>query len=835
MNPKPHTRRLLAVLIALGVHAGAASGQEMVIDATEAPPPVETGFLRLGSNRSPDGHVIGATSRYLARDGEPWIPVMGEFHFSRYPEQYWEEEILKMKAAGVQVVASYVIWIHHEEEEGRFDWSGQRDLRRFVELVGKHGMYAYPRIGPWSHAEVRNGGLPDWLMRRAGTNVRSNDPVYLDHAARFYEQIGQQLRGLLWKDGGPVIGIQLENEYNARGPLRGEEHILELKRMALRVGLDVPLYTVTGWDNTVLPPAEVIPVFGGYPDMPWDASIQQLPPGEVYAFRFENRWAGNMGAQGPAQQLNPTSQQALARYPFLGAEYGAGIQNTYHRRPVIGVDDAAAMLPVQIGSGNNLYGYYMFHGGTNPVGRLTTLQESQRTGYPTDVPVRSYDFQAPLSEFGEMRASYRRTRLVHHFLNEFGDELAPMVPRRPSAVPANPADTTVFRVSARTLEDRGFIFFNNHLRDYPLPARRDVQVTLNLPGEKVRVPERPIDIPSGAYGIWPVNLRMDGTTLTYSTAQLLTRVPMEGGSPVWVFFAIPGIAPEFAFESRGVVSLDAEDATVSRQGGRIYVRDVPTGTGPAIVARAGCGEIIRIVVLGQEQAENLTVATVGGLRRMLLSPQDVFADKDHLHLRARGGPGFSLAVYPDFSRAPEAGLTAEGRDGIFTRYSAARPARPATVAVTQVREAGAVPPVTLYNAVTWRTVEIALVPGDSAWEQAGRWRIEVPPDALEGLSDLFLEIRYTGDQARLYAGDELLTDNFFNGLPWRIGLKRYADALRRGPLELRILPLRADAPVFIPAPLRPTDFGAGGQRAEVQAVEAIPEHELIVPVPPGRR
>ena len=79
-----------------------------------------------------------------------------------------------------------------------------------------------------------------------------------------------------------------------------------------------------------------------------------------------------------------------------------------------------------------------------------------------------------------------------------------------------------------------------------------------------------------------------------------------------------------------------------------------------------------------------------------------------------------------------------------------------------------------------------------------------------------------------------MTDNFFNGLPWRVGLKRYADALRRGPLELRILPLRADAPVFIPASRRPPDFGAGGQLAEVHAVEAIPEHELVVPVPPGR-
>ena len=150
-----HPHSFVPALLALGSLSLGAQGRpsnEIVIEARPQPPAVETGHLRLGSNTSPDGHTIGATSRYLTRDGMPWLPVMGEFHFSRYPEAEWENEILKMKAGGVQIVSSYVIWIHHEEVEGEFDWSGRKNLRRFVELCAKHGMLAYPRIGPWVHA-----------------------------------------------------------------------------------------------------------------------------------------------------------------------------------------------------------------------------------------------------------------------------------------------------------------------------------------------------------------------------------------------------------------------------------------------------------------------------------------------------------------------------------------------------------------------------------------------------------------------------------------------------------------------------------------------------------
>ena len=817
--------------------AAVAQSAPLVIDATVAPPPAETGFLRMGANTSPGGHTIGVTSRYLTRDGKPWLPVMGELHFSRVPRAEWEQEILKMKAGGVDIVSAYVIWIHHEEVEGRFDWSGQRDLRAFAELCAKHGMYFYPRIGPWSHAEVRNGGFPDWLVRRVGQGLRSNDSTYLAYATRWYDQVGRQLRGLLWKDGGPVIGIQLENEYNARGPGRGEEHILQLKRMALAAGFDVPLYTVTGWDNAVLPPAEVIPVFGGYPDWPWDQSIERLPPNENYVFRFENRWAGGRDAHNPGE----TAQEALARYPFLGVEYGPGIEDTYHRRPVITTDDIAAMLPVQIGSGVNMYGYYMFQGGQNPGGKLTTLQESQRTGYPTDPPTVSYDFQAPLSEYGEMRESFRRIKLVHYFLRAFGGDLAPMVVRRPAVVPASQADTTVPRLAARTLGNRGFIFFNNHLRQYGLPERKGVQVELRLPGETLGVPDAPIDVPAGAYFIWPANLEVGGALLKYSTAQLLTRVA-AGADTTWFFFAVPGIAPEFAFDASTVSSVDAPGGSLSaglaREGGRIYVRGLTPGTGVAMTLHPTTGRSVRIVLLSRADAENLWQGDLGGAERLVLSPQEVFFEDGQAHLRAVGTPDFSAAVFPGTGAPPRgsAPLRSLGRDGVFMRYAARLAARPVRIVVDTVRAAAAVPPVTLFNAVSWRHVAIALAPSDSAFDSsAAVWRLRVPAGAALGSGDV-LDIHYEGDVARLYAGGRLLDDNYYNGMPWRIVLTRYASELRRGALELRILPLRSDAPVYIEPQYRPADF-SGGQVARLESASVIPRYELVLTAPgtPARR
>ena len=487
------------------MRAQSAAPQPLVIDASapeDAPPSPANYAFAAEDAKSPDGHVLGLNAQYLTRDGKPWLPVMGEMHYSRVPEAEWEDQILKMKSAGVEIVAAYIIWIHHEEIEGEWDWSGQKDLRRFVQLCAKHGMYVVPRIGPWSHAEVRNGGFPDWLLTKT-TRQRSNDPAYLGYVDLYFKQIAAQLKGLMWNEGGPVVAVQLENEYRGRGTGSGVDHILKLKQMAMDAGIHVPFYTVTGWDGASIPKGAVLPVYGGYPDAPWDASIKKLPPSEVYAFRFGSRVTGDMGAQNGAAPTGNAANFSLDT-PFMTAEMGGGMQITYHRRPVVSADDIAAMAPVMLGSGVNLYGSYMFQGGENPDGKLTTLQESLATKAPNDLPVKTYDFEGPLGEFGDERPSLMKMKLWNYFLNDFGVELAPMQPRRPQTMPSGPRDLSVARISARTLGTSGFLFVNNHVRGAEMPVREGFQVAVKLPGGKtLMIPEKAVDLPADSYFVWP--------------------------------------------------------------------------------------------------------------------------------------------------------------------------------------------------------------------------------------------------------------------------------------------------------------------------------------------
>ena len=180
-------------------------------------------------------------SRCLYRDGNPWFPVMGEMHYSRYRADLWEESLRKMKAGGVEIVSTYLIWIHHEEEKGVFDFTGARNLRGFLEACRKVGIYVFLRLGPWVHGEVRNGGFPDWVqaLEKEGIRLRSSDPVYLQYVRRFWEHAYEQAKGFLHEDGGPVIGIQIENEYGHVGGLRdeaGDAHMRALTAMAREIG-----------------------------------------------------------------------------------------------------------------------------------------------------------------------------------------------------------------------------------------------------------------------------------------------------------------------------------------------------------------------------------------------------------------------------------------------------------------------------------------------------------------------------------------------------------------------------------------------------------------------
>jgi hypothetical protein len=504
-----------------------------------------------------------------------------------------------------------------------------------------------------------------------------------------------------------------------------------------------------------------------------------------------------------------------APYPFLTAEMGGGMEMAYHRRPVMTADDIAAVEVAKLGSGVTGYGYYMFHGGTNPEGKETTLQESQATACPNDVPVKTYDFQAPLGEFGQMNPSFRDLKAFHLFLQDFGGMLAPMISYWPERMPAGKEDRETPRAAVRSDGASGFLFINNYQRVYPLPERKGFQARVKLASGTVVAPRKPATIPSGAYTFWPVNLPVGGATLEYATAQLLCRLEEPD---TYVFFAWPGVAPEFAFRAAEGVAIEAPQARMAREGGKIYVDGINPGPGVAIRIRGSGGRVTQILTLSREQARNLWKARLGGRERLVLSPADVFFEGDRIHLSAAEPWRLAFGIYPGPDGKVD-GFSAAGRDGVFERFAARVEPVAITPEVKQLASAGKAAPVRMGK-------EVAMAPVDADFAAAARWSVRVPEVKSPAVSEVLLRIAYEGDVARLYAGGRLFTDDFYHGKPWEIGLGRIAAADLKQGLELKILPLRKDAPIFFSAGARPA-FGPGDEALGLKEVRAVPVYEAV--------
>ncbi|OWR32576.1 hypothetical protein CDO73_02945 [Saccharibacillus sp. O23] len=486
-----------------------------------------------GSN--PAGEKIEVTSLYLERGGKPHIPVMGEFHYSRCDRGDWHDELCKMKAGGITLVSTYVFWIYHEEIEGVFDFSSDNDLRAFIETCRKVGLDVVIRIGPWAHGECRNGGFPDWLLEKP-YKLRENDLEYLAQVRTWYAKIFEQVQGLFYKDGGNIIAVQLENELTDQ-----PDHLAKLKEIAIECGIIAPIYTVTGWnavEGARIPVDEVLPVFGGYCEAPWEEHLDPLPPSPHYFFTGMRNDTG-IGADLLPQVVDTDSKWRLPyeRYPFATCELGSGIQVTHHRRPLIKPMDIYSISLVKIGDGNNLIGYYMYHGGTNQIGRRSTFQESKATGYPNDYPILSYDFQCALSEYGEVREQYRLLNLLHLFVQDFQEALAPMV-RVEAAHAVGRNDTTSLRYAMRTDGHSGFVFVNHVQRLTELADVREVVIDTG----SIAFPE--IDVCGEVSFFMPFGMELSGVVLDYATAQPLCRA-----GNTYFFAQIPGITPEYRFDN----------------------------------------------------------------------------------------------------------------------------------------------------------------------------------------------------------------------------------------------------------------------------------------------
>src|SRR5574344_74405 len=798
---------LLSPLLLLSLAAGqpaASSGPRVCrLEEPAVDMPIYTGRLKLGG-KSPDGGTIEVNSYYLSFNGRPQIPVTGEFHFTRYPRGQWEEEIVKMKAGGITLLPTYVFWSLHEEQEGVFNWSGDRDLRYFVQLCAKHGMPVLVRIGPFCHGEIRNGGFPDWLFAKA-LDVRSNDPRYLFYVKRLYGEIARQLKGLYYKDGGPVIAAQIENEHQhsaspwainypgepvdntvatydesitmtgvgvqnrkiSRSDL-GDLHMKTLKDMAVAAGIDTPIYTATGWGMAAVIGNEAIPVTSAYPYPFW------APPAMSDFLMFKDLHRH--------PDYDPVRYDP-EQFPSFCAEMGVGIQMTYSRRPIVTAEAAEALMVRSLGSGSNGIGYYMYHGGSTPkmIGGVGSFNDE-----PMGMPKGSYDYQAPLGEFGLEHGSYRYLRLIHSFLSDFSDLLAPMQTVLPSDFQAmTPGNRDDVRYAARMKDGRGFIFMIN-FQDHDT-LRHDqtgLQLVLKLRGETLTIPSASaphhagstagtgpstgasgatFTLPQDQSVILPFNFEMGGALLKYATAQLLMKID-DGGVEHYFFFAPEGMSTEYFFDSKSV---------------RGKFRFTPqAGLASTFTVRPRKGPAVKVTTLSREQA--LNSCKVDG--RILITRATVLPYGDRTELLSLGDSHFEYVLYP--------------------------------------------------SPVGFRTqsADVAPVTPKFSFEKVGSRRMTVHFDPSENPSDdveeYFLDVDYTGDVGMAFLQGTLVLDHFYYGSPWMIGLRRFYSRLSSEDFSFYFRPIRPDATYLgdLPAGKVP-DFSAGPV-CRVNGVHIVPQYRL---------
>lgn len=308
-------------------------------------------------------------------DGHPMQIISGALHYFRVHPDLWEDRIRKARLMGLNTIETYVAWNFHSPSRGEFDISGQRDLGRFLDLVAAEGLHAIVRPGPYICAEWDNGGLPAWLFAQGGAGVRQNEPTYMAAAAEYFAQVLPMVASRQVTRGGPVLMVQVENEYGAFGD--DKEYLRALVRLIRDRGIEVPLFTCDQANGTMLergglPELHKVATFGSRTVQRLATLRTHQPTGPLMCMEFWDGWFDSVGLE-------------------------------HHVQPV---EDTAAELDILLGAGASV-NLYMFHGGTN---RGFTNGANDKGKY---LPITtSYDYDAPLSEHGAPTEKFHALRDV---------------------------------------------------------------------------------------------------------------------------------------------------------------------------------------------------------------------------------------------------------------------------------------------------------------------------------------------------------------------------------------------------------------------------------------
>lgn len=306
-------------------------------------------------------------------DGKPFVVKAAELHYPRIPKDYWEQRILMCKALGMNTVCLYVFWNSHESKPGSFDFTGQNDLREFVKLCDKNGMKVILRPGPYVCAEWEMGGLPWWLLKKKDIRLRESDPYFLECVDKFQKAVAEQVGDLTVTNGGPIIMVQVENEYGSYGT--DKQYVSEIRDMLRKnFGADVPLFQCD-WSSNFLN--------NGLDDLTWTM---------------------NFGTGANIDQQFAKLKEVRPDSPLMCSEFWSGWFDkwgaNHETRPAA---DMIAGIDEMLSKGIS-FSLYMTHGGTN----WGHWAGANSPGFAPDVT--SYDYDAPISESGQTTPKYWELR-----------------------------------------------------------------------------------------------------------------------------------------------------------------------------------------------------------------------------------------------------------------------------------------------------------------------------------------------------------------------------------------------------------------------------------------
>ena len=367
-------------------------------------------------------------------NGQPFVVKAAEVHYPRIPRPYWEHRIQMCKALGMNTLCLYVFWNIHEQREGQFDFTGNNDVAEFCRLAQKNGMYVIVRPGPYVCAEWEMGGLPWWLLKKKDIRLRERDPYFMERVKIFEEKVGEQLKGLTIQNGGPIIMIQVENEYGSYG--EDKPYVSEI-RDCLREIYKAPTAPTA-------PPSA--------PEGATNAQQQsnEAPSGAVggapllfqcdWSSNFEKNglddltWTMNFGTGANIDQQFRRLGELRPNAPKMCSEFWSGWFDKWGaRHETRPAKDMVEGMDEMLSKGIS-FSLYMTHGGTS----FGHWAGANSPGFAPDVT--SYDYDAPINEWGLATPKFWELRKMMEKYDANGFPLGgrkgglPAVPKAPMSI-----------------------------------------------------------------------------------------------------------------------------------------------------------------------------------------------------------------------------------------------------------------------------------------------------------------------------------------------------------------------------------------------------------------